>query len=366
MSSHRVVIQERVSDIHTQIFPAIHLDPTKDYEIGLTQFSVFNVTFNITNSNNKLYFYYDQGPYSLICVLIPLGLYTLNSLIKCINDIVPDSELHFELDSSQKCTIYATGKHLVFTRTDSVLSAFGFPISDIGKIKNSDKVFQEINSRESSDILIHRSDILIPHRSRRSFPESVDHINAYNANKEATLAKVLETEKGEYPSYKSETEMQYVVQQGNVEITHVPNQSLIFLQKSAESTVTNTNSSSILANTSSKSLSDYTVYYEAPFYPSLTRSKNVFITCPLITNSYKNSAHTRILHSFQIPPASIPHTTFVEVPRSVVYLPLSRRAHSLGEVVLRIEDETSNLIDFGGEYITLVLHIREVKDGSSC
>ncbi len=38
MSSHGLVIRDRVSDIHTTIFPAIHLDTEKTYEIGLIQF----------------------------------------------------------------------------------------------------------------------------------------------------------------------------------------------------------------------------------------------------------------------------------------------------------------------------------------
>src|SRR6266550_5897018 len=138
MSSHGLVIRDHVSDIHTTIFPAIHLDTEKTYEIGLIQFSVFNSTFNITRSNNKLYYYDNRkqyvfggsGIYEPICITIPPGLYNLDSLVSAISQLIPESTLHIvRISDSGYYILHATNIHPVFTRSDSILQVFGFPTS---------------------------------------------------------------------------------------------------------------------------------------------------------------------------------------------------------------------------------------------
>ena len=323
MSSYRLVIQERVSNIHTHIFPAIHLDPTKQYELGLIQFSVFNTTFNITETNNKLYFYEHLGPDRLFALAVPPDSYTFETLLKAIKHLIPENIIKFTFNTAtQKYTIATHGIHLLFIRPDSILSVFGFPTyaEDVAKIKTTDPFFTEDNSEESSNDPIIFIPPPPPLRSRREIEYNPPPI-ILNIADEAVQAeeKSSSTPKDDPTS------------------THISTGYII----------------------TSKNLPDTLYTYQTPFKPSLIRSKYIFVTCPLITNSYKNNAHSPVLHSFHLPPASVPHVSFVEVPSTAIYLPLNHHLHYLGDIVLRIEDENSTLIDFGGEYIRIVLHIRE-------
>jgi len=325
MLSHRIVIWDHVSDIHTTIFPSIHLNPDKAYSIGLIQFSVFNSTFNITETNNKLYYFNNKiwyiftksDTYEPVLKVIPPGLYTFDTLVSIINELVPTSNLRIvRINDSGYYVLHTTDIHPVFTRPDSVLQVFGFPnnVSHLNHIRIDDPAFLALNT----------SLLQVQHNKRKR-----DIVHTDNTLKETTL----ETDHHHH---------RFSVQrQGDKAIIPYPNDI---------PTISN--------ETSTEDLPTY--YYVAPFAASFNRYKEVYINCPLITNSYKNNTHSRALHSFMLPPASISHSTFVDIPRNIIYLPLNRQIRNICEIVLRIEDENSHLIDFGGEYVTIVLHICEL------
>lgn len=91
------------------------------------------------------------------------------------------------------------------------------------------------------------------------------------------------------------------------------------------------------------------------------RSRNicVYLTCNLVTHSFKDHTAFRILiHSF---PVTVPRqTVFTESATHPIYLPLSETLHHIFELHLRLEDKNNCLIELGGQPVGITLHIRHV------
>jgi len=342
MASHRIVICERVSDIHTTIFLSIHLQPGKCYVIGLIQFSVFNSTFNITESNNKLYYYDNKkykfsgsgGIYSPTLKTVPPGLYTLDTLEKAINDIIPQSTLRLvRINDNGYYFLHTTNICPVFTRPDSVLQVFGFPTDEayLHTITTDDLTLKVLNT-----VLLETHHTVPPSlpRNRRDAVSQPEPSLAKNTEDSLLSQVSLETKKS-IPTLSSSNPSTFPADISTSQSTpNIPN---------------------AVPEASS-------FYYQAPFAASLNRFKEMHITCPLVTNAYKNNSNLRVLHSFQLPPVSISQTTYIEVPHNVIYLPIAKHLQTIRDIILRLEDENSQLIDFGGEYVTIVLYICKLKD----
>lgn len=76
----------------------------------------------------------------------------------------------------------------------------------------------------------------------------------------------------------------------------------------------------------------------------------------ITTGAYSNDKLMRTLHEFY-PTVDVGYK-IVEVPRQVIYLPVSVR--SISNFIVRIVDQDNNLIDFSGETITLRVHIKRL------
>jgi hypothetical protein len=327
MSSYRIVIRQRVSDIHNSIFPAIHLHPEKQHEIGLISFDVFNRIPTITSLNNKLYFstyLFDEG---ILAVELKPGIFSLDEIIININSLISTDSLRFKYDNTEKkYKIYTTGIQL-YAFPDSILTVFGFPSYPYGTLYPATTIIPPESNTDHHSTVTRRDTSQINYETTTSPPPSSD--NPFTD---------------------------------------------IFLTSSSTSDIENRDSgNNILATArngvkiikftnikfATKTSSPTHAVYLAAASPSLSNSTEVYITCPLVTNSYKNHQQSRILHSFSIPSEAY-YTHFIERPNNVVYLPLISHANIIRELVLRIEDEHSRLIDFDQEYIRIVLHIREV------
>lgn len=79
------------------------------------------------------------------------------------------------------------------------------------------------------------------------------------------------------------------------------------------------------------------------------------INCSIATGSYVNENKSHIIHSFF---PSVPHGyKIIEVPSNVIYHQLT--SNVINSLVVRIEDQEGNLINFGKETITVRLHLRK-------
>lgn len=89
---------------------------------------------------------------------------------------------------------------------------------------------------------------------------------------------------------------------------------------------------------------------------NITSTNVVKFETNITTGAYSNGKLMRTLHEFY--PTVDAGYKIVEVPQSVIYLPVSVR--SIPNFIVRIVDQDDNLIDFRGENITLRVHIKRL------
>lgn len=87
---------------------------------------------------------------------------------------------------------------------------------------------------------------------------------------------------------------------------------------------------------------------------TILKVNTIDVTCNIIQGSYRDGENQHILHTFY--PTVAPGFKIVEKPQNLVYLPLNTSV--VTDVVLNIQDQEGNLIDFRGERITLRIHIK--------
>ena len=80
------------------------------------------------------------------------------------------------------------------------------------------------------------------------------------------------------------------------------------------------------------------------------------VQCNITTGSYINNQRDHTIHEFF--PAVEPGYKIIEVPLSVIYLPII--VNSIDHLQLRIEDQDGDLVNFRGEEITIRLHIKSI------
>lgn len=90
---------------------------------------------------------------------------------------------------------------------------------------------------------------------------------------------------------------------------------------------------------------------------SILRVESLRINCNLIRGSYNNGKPTHTLHEFfpEVPPGY----KVVEVPRNLIYLPVTGRV--IDSVEIRICDQDGNLVDLRGENTNIRLHLRNAN-----
>lgn len=88
---------------------------------------------------------------------------------------------------------------------------------------------------------------------------------------------------------------------------------------------------------------------------NITKVNAIRIECNITTGAYINNKLVHTIHEFY--PTSSPGYKIVEVPKNVIYLPVTvRKIHNLS---INILDQNDNIINFRGETITLRIHIKE-------
>lgn len=80
------------------------------------------------------------------------------------------------------------------------------------------------------------------------------------------------------------------------------------------------------------------------------------VECNITTGAYSNGEKVHTIHEFF--PAVPPGFKIIEVPRQVIYLPVTVK--SINSIQLRIVDQDGNLVNFRKEVITIRLHLKSV------
>ena len=80
------------------------------------------------------------------------------------------------------------------------------------------------------------------------------------------------------------------------------------------------------------------------------------VECNITTGAYSNGEKVHTIHEFF--PAVPPGFKIIEIPRQVIYLPITVK--SINNIELRIVDQDGNLVNFRKEIITVRLHIKGI------
>ena len=117
---------------------------------------------------------------------------------------------------------------------------------------------------------------------------------------------------------------------------------------------TNNNFREILGFNSEIYTTSTTAQHKANIENNVTE---ILIKCNIITGGYLNNQVEQILYS--LPAYSIPiGFKLIKEPNKPVYLPLN--THTINNITLDITDQSGNLLNFGGEEISIRLHLKQV------
>uniref|UniRef100_A0A1B0GD76 Uncharacterized protein n=1 Tax=Glossina morsitans morsitans TaxID=37546 RepID=A0A1B0GD76_GLOMM len=86
----------------------------------------------------------------------------------------------------------------------------------------------------------------------------------------------------------------------------------------------------------------------------ITKINTVMIECNIVSGSYINNVSAHTLHQFTLTVG--PTYKIVEIPTNVIYLSINTR--TINSIVLKVVDQSGNLINFRGEKISIRLHLK--------
>lgn len=87
---------------------------------------------------------------------------------------------------------------------------------------------------------------------------------------------------------------------------------------------------------------------------NITKVNVIRIECNIISGSYINERRAHTLHEFS--PSVGPGYKIVEVPRNVIYLPVTVKR--ISSITLKLVDQNGDIINFRGETVTVRLHLK--------
>lgn len=98
------------------------------------------------------------------------------------------------------------------------------------------------------------------------------------------------------------------------------------------------------------------IWTESPNQVSINKVDVIRITCNVVRGSYIDGVEGHVLHEFY--PTVAPGFKIVEKPNTVTYLPINKQ-NSLEEIIIALEDQNGQLVNFREENINIRLVIRE-------
>jgi len=90
----------------------------------------------------------------------------------------------------------------------------------------------------------------------------------------------------------------------------------------------------------------------------IIKVNTIRVDCSIIEGSYLNNKKTHTLHEFS--PTVAPGYKINEVPRNVIYLPVT--SQEIRSITIKLLDQNNRLINFRGENISVRLHLQPKYD----
>jgi hypothetical protein len=92
----------------------------------------------------------------------------------------------------------------------------------------------------------------------------------------------------------------------------------------------------------------------------IVKVNSIRVECNIVRGSYDNGKEGHVIHNFY--PNVAPGYKIVEVPNTIIYLPLN--VNRITDVTITLRDQDKNLINLRGEALSVRLHIREKNHGA--
>lgn len=87
---------------------------------------------------------------------------------------------------------------------------------------------------------------------------------------------------------------------------------------------------------------------------NIVKVNTIRVECNIVRGSYQNGNETHIIHEFY--PTVGPGYKIVEIPSTIIYLPLNVR--TIHNITVSLKDQEGNLINFRNEIVSLRVHVR--------
>lgn len=106
---------------------------------------------------------------------------------------------------------------------------------------------------------------------------------------------------------------------------------------------------------------DKNVKYSSDNPVNIIKVNTIRVECNVAKRSFFNGKENHILHTFF--PVVPPGFKIVEIPRTIIYLPIN--VQRVNNITVHLKDQNGDLINFGDETVSLRLHIRRNRNGFS-
>lgn len=352
MSSLTLTLSGSGSDLSANYFPPIELEENAEYVCGLVDFQTFMSIPNVTVDNNRIY-YAESYPLKL-----PAGAYHITFEIRelLIQQLKPGirpptiEEFHIEFERAIREGNIESERHA----SPHDLSALFDELEPEFK-RNNIHVFKDklkFVIEETPAELINK---YLLSEEKEFIHFSVDTVISYMYKDYIELPigsyEIVDIEQQINKIFKNfaiDCAVEIQVNKNTLKTQVKTNRTLYFDEKNSIASILGFNGDRILT---------YNANHESDFIIKISRVNVIKIECNIVEGAYSNGNAMHTLHEFY-PTVGIGYK-IVEVPKNVIYLPLTVR--SIHNINIRIIDQNNRLIDFRGEPVSARLHIKKLK-----
>lgn len=100
------------------------------------------------------------------------------------------------------------------------------------------------------------------------------------------------------------------------------------------------------------------IWHFSDLFVDINKVNIIRVECNIISGTYINNQQAHILHEFSI--GVSPGYKIIEVPRNVIYLPLT--INKISSLTIKLVDQNGEIINFRGETITIRIHLKSNND----
>lgn len=354
MSSYTFTLNGHSSELEATLYPPIELND--EFVCGLVDFQSFMSIPNINYSNNKLYFIEKCE------VNLEAGIfYTMNVFRDEFQTKTkyarPETIDEFERAFYQSLS---TDDNIQKMDSDVNLTGAVLALMNLGDRKLMTYFDGLENIQQRAKFMLERIPESVKTNlkldtSDRYYYSDVDYKYTHE------FVEYIEIPIGSYELESLGKKINYMMENtlDRFKFNVYPNSATLKCEIECSHTLLCTDASNVLAKIfgfanyriippNAKVESDWTV--------KISQVNVIKVECNIIGGSYSNGKPGHTLHEFY--PSVGSGYKIVEVPKNVIYLPLTTR--SIRNINVRIVDQDNNLVDFRGENITLRIHIKKL------